>query len=128
MPTVPKCVPTAASDTDTLDLLTDEIPQRSSSQLLGFSESGQNAKSDPPAVTTESHTRHAFPSKLVPDALPPATPSLTLPSATSPPKSSPIVLLSSLDTPSSAILAELPDHSSTIPAATISSFAQLPQR
>ena len=119
-------VPTAASDPlDSANLPPDEKPDPTARLITSadVSESGHSAENDLPAVTPESPTQHTFPSEpVVSHALPPAAPHLTVPSTTSLPESSPTVQLSSPESPSSTIPAEVP-LSPPLP-----SSARLPQR
>ena len=124
-------VPTALSDPlDSANLPADDKPDPATKLSTSpvVSESKHSVENDPPAVTPESPTQHTFPSEpVVSDVLPPATPSLTLPPATTPSEASPTVQLSSPESPSSAIPAELPSHSAPLSPPPPSS-ARLPQR
>ncbi|KAH9004759.1 Vps5-domain-containing protein [Lactarius hatsudake] len=121
-------VPAAASDPlDSANLPADNQPDPVAKPIIspGFSEHRYSAENDTSAAPPESPTQHTSP---VSDALSHAVPSLTLPSTTtSPPENSPTVQPSSPETPSSAIPAELADHSAPLSPPPPSS-ARLPQR
>jgi sorting nexin-1/2 len=114
---------------DAANLPADDKPDSPSKLITspGFSESRHSADNDSSAVSPESPVQHAFPSEPVSDAVPHAAPSLTLHSAAFPPENSPTVQPSSPETPSSAIPAELVDHSAPLSPPPPSS-ARLPQR
>ncbi|KAH9066714.1 Vps5-domain-containing protein [Lactarius vividus] len=123
-------VPTAASDPlDSANLPPDDKPDPAAKSISspGFSEHRYSAENDTSAAAPESPAQHTSPSEPVLDALPHTVPSLTLPSTTSPPENSPTVQSSSPETPSSAIPAELADHSAPLSPPPPSS-ARLPQR
>ncbi|KAI9440594.1 Vps5-domain-containing protein [Lactarius indigo] len=123
-------VPTAASDPlDSANLPADDKPDPAAKPITspGFSEHRYSPEDDTSTVSPESPAQHTSPSKPVSDALLHAAPTLTLPSTTSPPENSPTVQPSSPETPSSAIPAELADHSAPLSPPPPSS-ARLPQR